>query len=156
MAPSHRSNSRNRECQTGIGLPANSHIRGDPLSVHTPVSKGSSTWRRHFSSPSSSDRYSWSWVLRCQLGSKFVDGEALILLSGVVTLPVGMAVVIVDIVWVARCPRIIAIIGWLAVPADVAAILAFEGIASIGLTIAVHGAIMAPLCDYLAYFDYLV
>jgi hypothetical protein len=98
-----------------------------------------------------------------RLGREFIDNEALIFLSGVITLPVGLAIVIVHNVWVAGWPVIITIIGWLAVFAGVARMLAFDGIKSIGHAMidrrslfAVPGAIMAALGAYLAYLGYLV
>jgi hypothetical protein len=97
-----------------------------------------------------------------QLGREFVDSEALIFLSGLITLPVGLAIVIVHNVWVVGWPVIITIIGWLAVLAGVARMLAFDRIRSIGRAMidrtslfAVPGAIMTALGAYLAYLGYL-
>jgi len=96
-----------------------------------------------------------------RLGREFIDSEALIFLSGIITLPVGLAIVIVNNVW-AGWPVIITIIGWLAVLAGIARMLAFDGIRSIGRAMldktslfAVPGAIMAALGAYLSYQGYL-
>jgi len=96
-----------------------------------------------------------------RLGREFIDSEALIFLSGIITLPVGLAIVIVHNVW-AGWPVIITIIGWLAVLAGIARMLAFDGIRSIGRAMldktslfAVPAAIMAALGAYLAYQGYL-
>jgi len=97
-----------------------------------------------------------------QLGREFVGSEALIFLSGIITLPVGLAIVIVHNVWVAGWPVIITIIGWLAVIAGIARMLAFGGIRLIGQAMvdktslfAIPGGIMALLGAYLAYQGYL-
>jgi hypothetical protein len=97
-----------------------------------------------------------------QLGREFVDSEALIFLSGIITLPAGLAIVIVHNVWVAGWPVIITIIGWLAVLAGITRMLAFGGIRSIGRAMldktslfAVPGAIMAALGAYLSDQGYL-
>jgi len=96
-----------------------------------------------------------------QLGREFIDSEALIFLSGIITLPAGLAIVIVHNVW-AGWPAIVTIIGWLAVLAGIARMLAFDGIRSIGRAMldrtslfAVPGGIMALLGAYLAYQGYL-
>jgi hypothetical protein len=98
-----------------------------------------------------------------QLGREFVDSEALIFLSGVITLPVGLAIVIVHNVWVIGWPVIITVIGWLAMLAGVARMLAFDRIRSIGRAMiertslfGVSGIVMAALRAYLAYVGYLV
>jgi hypothetical protein len=97
-----------------------------------------------------------------QLGREFVDSEALIFLSGMITLPVGLAIVIVHNVCVAGWPVIITIVGWLLVLAGIARMLAFDGVRSIGRKMiektslfAVPGAIMAALGAYLSYQGYL-
>lgn len=98
-----------------------------------------------------------------QLAREFVDSDALIFLSGTITLPVGLAIVIVHNVWIVGWPVIITIIGWLVVLAGAARMLAFEGIKSIGqamiertLLLAAPGAIMVLVGAYLAYLGYLV
>ena len=55
-----------------------------------------------------------------QMGREFLEGEALIFLSGVITLPLGLAIVNTHNVWEVGWPVIITIFGWLAVFAGIA------------------------------------
>lgn len=96
-----------------------------------------------------------------RLGREFVENEGLIFMSGVLTLPVGLAIVIVHNVWVAGWPVIITILGWLSIVAGFARILAFDRIGSIGRAmidktafVAVPAAVMAALGAYLSYQGY--
>ena len=97
-----------------------------------------------------------------RMGREFVESDALIFLSGVITLPVGLAIVVVHNVWIMGWPVIITIIGWLAVLAGIARIMASGEIRSIGRAMidrtaffAVPGAIIAALGAYLTYQGYL-
>ena len=49
------------------------------------------------------------------LAEEFLNSRALIFLSGLITLPAGLAIVLTHNVWVAHWPVIITILGWLLV-----------------------------------------
>lgn len=97
-----------------------------------------------------------------QMGREFVDSEALIFLSGIIVLPVGLAIVINHNVWVAGWPVIITIIGWLAIFAGAVRILVSGTVKSIGKVMldkteyyVAPGAVMVALGAYLSYLGYL-
>jgi len=97
-----------------------------------------------------------------QMGREFVDSEALIFLSGIIALPVGLAIVITHNVWVVDWPVIITIIGWLSVIAGAVRIVMSGTVKSIGRAMldktryfAIPGAVMAALGAYLCYWGYL-
>jgi hypothetical protein len=97
-----------------------------------------------------------------RMGREFIDSDALIFLSGVITLPVGLAIVITHNVWVAGWPVIITIFGWLAVLAGIARMTLHGVIRSIGEAMidrktlfAIPAAIMILLGGYLSYQGYL-
>ena len=50
-----------------------------------------------------------------RIGREFLDSEALIFLSGVITLPVGLAIVVTHNVWAADWRGLITLIGWIAI-----------------------------------------
>jgi len=55
-----------------------------------------------------------------QLAREFIESEALIFLSGIITLPIGLAIVITHNVWVFDWPVVITFFGWLAIAAGIA------------------------------------
>lgn len=97
-----------------------------------------------------------------QMAREFLEGEALIFLSGVITLPVGLAIVITHNVWVAGWPVIITIFGWVAIFAGIArmtlpGLMKTIGGAMIEKTtlFAVPGGLLTALGAYLSYQGYL-
>ncbi|MEE8439516.1 MAG: hypothetical protein V3S07_07995 [Micropepsaceae bacterium] len=55
-----------------------------------------------------------------QLAREFIESEALIFLSGIITLPIGLAIVNTHNVWVFDWPVVITFFGWLAIAAGIA------------------------------------
>ena len=55
-----------------------------------------------------------------RIGREFLDSDALIFLSGVITLPVGLAIVVTHNVWAADWRALITLIGWIAIFAGIA------------------------------------
>ena len=97
-----------------------------------------------------------------RMGGEFINSEALIFLSGVITLPVGLAIVNLHNVWVAGWPVLITIFGWLAIVAGVLRVIASAEIKSIGRAMldktsyfAFFGAGLAVLGAFLSYLGYL-
>lgn len=96
------------------------------------------------------------------MAREMIDGQALIFMSGVITLPIGLAIVNTHNVWSGGWPVIITVFGWLMIVAGVARMalpgpLKEIGAAMIDKTtyIAVPGALMALLGAYLSYQGYL-
>ncbi|MCC2111779.1 MAG: hypothetical protein KDJ16_07085 [Hyphomicrobiales bacterium] len=97
-----------------------------------------------------------------RIGREFLASDALIYLSGVLTLPAGLAIVLTHNHWVADWPVIITIFGWVAILAGISR-MCFSGlIRTIGSQMiektryfAVQGAAMVLLGLVLAYFGYL-
>ena len=96
-----------------------------------------------------------------RIGLEFVDSEALIFLSGLLTLTTGVAIVNTHNVWVAAWPVVITFFGWLAIAAGILRIVASTEIKTIGRAMlnktayfAVPGAFMAALGAYLSYWGY--
>lgn len=91
-----------------------------------------------------------------------LQGEAFIFLSGIITLPIGLALVNTHNVWTADWRLVITLFGWLAVAGGVAR-LAFAGqVKTIGaamvdskMVLAVPGALLALLGAWLSYVAYL-
>jgi hypothetical protein len=54
-----------------------------------------------------------------KLAFEFIDSEALIFISGIITLPAGLAIVNTHNVWTAGWPLIITLFGWIAVVAGI-------------------------------------
>ena len=54
-----------------------------------------------------------------QLAREFIQSEALIFLSGIITLPIGLAIVNTHNVWVFDWPVVITFFGWLAIAAGI-------------------------------------
>jgi hypothetical protein len=68
------------------------------------------------------------------LAGEFLDSPALMFLSGVITLPAGLAIVLTHNVWAADTRILITILGWLFVVGGAARILVPQRMAAIGLT----------------------
>ena len=97
-----------------------------------------------------------------RIGREFLDSDALIFLSGVLTLPVGLAIVVTHNVWVADWPVVITLFGWIAIIAGIARIALPATLKKVGETmleksslITIPGALMAMLGGYLAMQGYL-
>jgi len=72
------------------------------------------------------------------IAKEFLSSPALIFLSGILTLPVGVAIVLTHNVWVANWPVLITIVGWLGVITGVARTVAPQRVAERGKTIAAN------------------
>ena len=68
------------------------------------------------------------------LAREFLDNPALMFLSGVITLPVGLAVVLTHNVWAGDWRILITILGWLAVIGGAARVLIPQRAAAVGRT----------------------
>ena len=97
-----------------------------------------------------------------RIGREFLESEALIFLSGVITLPVGLAIVVTHNVWAADWRVLITLMGWIAVAAGLARIALPDRMKTLGgrmleatyLT-AVPAALMVLIGGYLAYRGFL-
>jgi hypothetical protein len=69
------------------------------------------------------------------LAQEFLDSPALIFLSGLLTMPVGLAIVLHHNIWVADWRVLITILGWLAAIGGAVRILAPQRAAAVGRTI---------------------
>ncbi len=97
-----------------------------------------------------------------QMADEFLESHALIFLSGVITLPVGLAIVNTHNVWEADWPVLITIFGWLAVLAGVARLAFPEIMKTMGRTmnenatvLRIPGILMLALGAYLSYQGYV-
>ena len=97
-----------------------------------------------------------------RVGREFLDSEALIFLSGVITLPVGIAIVISHNVWEANWRVLITLFGWIAIFAGIARLAFPDLMKSVGNTMlekgyytTVPGVLMAALGAFLTYHGYL-
>ena len=70
-----------------------------------------------------------------RLAAELLDSPALIFLSGLITLPAGLAIVLVHNVWTTDWRILITILGWLAVFGGAVRLLAPQRAAAIGRTI---------------------
>lgn len=97
-----------------------------------------------------------------QIGREFLDSEALLFMSGVITLPVGLAIVVTHNVWVADWRVLITLFGWIAIIAGIARISLPDMLQSAGRTmlekptmlIAVPGVVMVLVGAWLAWHGY--
>jgi hypothetical protein len=69
------------------------------------------------------------------LAGEFLDNPALMFLSGVITLPAGLAVVLTHNVWTADWRILITILGWLAIVGGLGRILAPQRAVAVGRTL---------------------
>ena len=97
-----------------------------------------------------------------KIGREFLDSEALIFISGIITLPVGLAIVINHNVWEMDWRIWITVFGWLAIIAGAARILLPDVMKSIGSVmlektplLIVPGLLMAALGGYLMFYGYV-
>ena len=98
-----------------------------------------------------------------RIGREFLDSDALIFISGVITLPVGLAIVVTHNVWVADWRVLITLIGWIFILAGLARIALPAAMKTFGeamlekpYMIAAPGALMAIMGGYLSWQGYLV
>lgn len=96
-----------------------------------------------------------------QMAKEFLESESLIFLSGVITLPVGLAIVITHNVWVAGWPVVITLFGWIAVFAGISRITLPGAMKAVGrrmiekpTLVAIPGTVMVVLGLYLSYQGY--
>ena len=68
------------------------------------------------------------------LAGEFLDSPALMFLSGVITLPAGLAIVLTHNVWAADWRILITILGWLAVVGGLIRLLAPQRAVAVGRT----------------------
>jgi hypothetical protein len=97
-----------------------------------------------------------------RIGETFLASEALIFLSGILTLPTGLAIVIVHNVWEADWRVVITLFGWLAIIAGIARIWQPAALMSLGRNMlarpfgmVVPGGLMALLGAFLSFRGYL-
>ena len=96
------------------------------------------------------------------MAREVLQGEAFIFLSGIITLPTGLALVNTHNIWTSDWRVVITLFGWMAVAAGIAR-LAFGGqLRAVGaamvdnkLALAVPGTFMALLGAWLSYVAYL-
>ena len=96
------------------------------------------------------------------MAREVLQGEAFIFLSGIITLPIGLALVNTHNIWASDWRVLITLFGWMAVAAGIAR-LAFGGhLRTIGAAmvdnktaLAVPGVFMAFLGAWLSYVAYL-
>ena len=69
------------------------------------------------------------------LAGEFLDSPPLMFLSGVITLPAGLAIVLTHNVWVGDWRILITILGWLAVASGLVRILAPQRAVAVGRTL---------------------
>ncbi len=72
------------------------------------------------------------------IAKEFLASPGLIFLSGMLTLPVGIAIVLAHNVWVPNWRVLITLVGWLAVITGVIRIAAPQRITGVGKTVASH------------------
>jgi len=96
-----------------------------------------------------------------RMGREVLDSEALLLISGVITLPAGLAVVLTHNLWVSGWPVLITLFGWIMILAGIARILLPDLMRSAGgamldkpVLITIPGVLMAALGAFLTYQGY--
>jgi hypothetical protein len=96
------------------------------------------------------------------IAKEFLNSPGLIFLTGILTLPVGIAIVLVHNVWVANWPVLITIVGWLTLLTGVVRTVAPQQVASRGKTISAYwnfpyvaGAIWLAVGAVLCFFGYV-
>ena len=95
------------------------------------------------------------------LGAQFLQSTALIYLSGLLALPVGIAILLVHNVWVANWRVLITLLGWLAMIGGIFRIVYPQLVQRLGGAIfhlaalpAVGGTVILVLGGVLIYFGY--
>jgi hypothetical protein len=93
---------------------------------------------------------------------EILKSPALIFLSGLLTLPVGTAIVLTHNVWVTNWPVLITIVGWLGVISGVVRIFAPKQVLTTGKKVAANknfpiagGAIWLAIGAILCFFGYI-
>jgi hypothetical protein len=96
------------------------------------------------------------------IAAEFVNSPGLIFLSGILTLPAGLAILLTHNVWVANWPVLITIIGWLGVITGLLRTIAPQHVAAKGrIVAAVHnfpyiaGGIWLAIGAVLCFFGYV-
>ena len=96
------------------------------------------------------------------MAEQFLHSHALIYLSGLLALPVGIALVLAHNVWVAGWPLIITVLGWLGIIGGVVRILVPQFVETIGTSVIEHpatlivgGFVVLVIGCVLSYFGYL-
>jgi len=92
---------------------------------------------------------------------EFLKSPGLIFLTGLITLPIGLAIVLTHNVWVADWPVLVTLIGWLAVISGIARIFAPKQILKTGKKVAANknfpmigGLIWLAIGAVLCFFGY--
>ena len=98
----------------------------------------------------------------CRIGQEFLDSEALIFISGVITLPAGLAIVITHNVWEPNWRVLITLFGWIAVFAGIGRLALPDMMKTVGNSmienpafIVVPGVFMVILGAFFSYHGYL-
>ena len=93
---------------------------------------------------------------------EFLKSPGLVFLTGLLTLPAGLAIVLTHNVWVADWPVLITLIGWLGIISGIARIFAPKNVTSTGKKISanknfpvVGGAIWLAIGAALCFFGYI-
>jgi uncharacterized membrane protein HdeD (DUF308 family) len=96
-----------------------------------------------------------------KLSNEFLASPALIFLSGVITFPAGLAIVLTHNRWAVAWPLLITLLGWLALIAGVVRILQPEPVAAFGrrfighpLTLPIAAAIYLAIGAVLCFYGY--
>jgi len=96
-----------------------------------------------------------------RVGREVLDSDALMLISGAITLPAGLAVVLTHNLWMAGWPVAITLIGWIMVFAGLARLLLPGLLRRVGATmldkpllITLPGILMAAVGLYLSWQGY--
>lgn len=96
------------------------------------------------------------------MAREVLQGEAFIFLSGIITLPVGLALVNTHNVWTTDWRVVITLFGWMALAAGIARLAFGSQVKAIGaamvdskMALAVPGAFLALLGAWLTYIAYL-
>ncbi len=97
-----------------------------------------------------------------RIGQEFIESEALIFLSGILTLPIGLAIVITHNIWEPDWRIIITCFGWIAILAGIARLTLTATLKNIGqvmlnkaILISIPGLLFGILGAYLSYIGYL-
>ena len=96
------------------------------------------------------------------MAHEFIESDALIFLSGIITLPIGLAIVNTHNLWVMDWPVIITVLGWVTIAAGISRMTMPSVLKRIASTMiestryfVVPGVVTALLGAYLSYQGYL-